>query len=88
MNSFTVGQLRRALAEYADDDMLQLLGELSFYRVKRRGNSLAVLEVNEPLADFSAVFRRRNPNVKCAFMETPQIGEDEIVSGPHSITVV
>lgn len=87
MSDLTVGDLRRALALFNDDDILHLPGDLTFYRIKAWGDNEALLEVNEPLADLSHEFRNDYPNVSCAFIALPSIEEGDMVSGPVTVTV-
>ncbi len=87
MSDLTVGDLRRALAIYKDDDVLHLPGGLSFYRIKSWGDDEAILEVNEPLADLSPEFKKDNPHVQCAFIALPPMEEDQMVAGPFSVTI-
>ncbi len=86
MSTLTVGQLRRELSAFDDDDVVHLPGNLSFYRFKAWGDNEALLQVNEPLADLTPSFKKKNPQVLCAFISTP--GEDEqIISGPTAISL-
>lgn len=87
MSDFTVGDLRRALARFNDDDILHLPGDLTFYRIKAWGDREAVLEVSEPLADLSPEFRKDHPNVSCAFIALPPTEDGEMDSGPVTVTV-
>ena len=82
MSNLTVGELRRALAIYNDDDILHLPGGLSFYRIKAWGDNEALLEVGEPLADLSPAFKKKNPHVQCAFIALPEMDD-----GPISVSV-
>ena len=43
----TVGDLKRHLASFHDDDELVFQGELTFYRLKQRGPKLVQLDFNE-----------------------------------------
>ena len=63
----TVGDLKRHLAAYDDDFELEFQGGLQFYRVKTRGDNLAVVEFNEFQAELSPKFKRENPQVKAVF---------------------
>lgn len=87
MIDFTVGDLRRALARFNDNDILHLPGNLTFYRIKAWGDDEAVLEVGEPLADLSPEFRNEYPNVSCAFIALPPTDDGDMFSGPVSVTV-
>jgi hypothetical protein len=44
---FTVGQLKSHLAELNDSDELVFQNELTFYRIKKRGENLEQIEFNE-----------------------------------------
>jgi hypothetical protein len=87
VSELTVGDLRRALARFNDDDILHLPGNLTFYRIKAWGDDQAVFEVSEPLADLSPEFRKDHPNVSCAFISLSPMDDDDMVSGPVGITV-
>lgn len=87
MSNLTVGQLRRALAHYKDDDVLHLPGGLTYYRIKAWGDDEAVLEVGEALADLSPEFKNENPHVHCAFISPPSMEDDQRVAGPLSVTI-
>jgi hypothetical protein len=63
----TVGDLKRQLAVYDDDFELEFQGGLTFYRVKTRGDNLAVVEFGEFQADLSPKFKHDNPQVKVVF---------------------
>jgi len=65
---FTVGDLKRELAGCADDEELQFPGGLTFYRIKRRGEQLQVLEFNEAEAAMADEFRKQFPSVKVMFL--------------------
>lgn len=65
--SLTVGELRRHLEAYDDDFELKFAGGVTFYRVKTRGDNLAVVEFNEIEAMLSPKFRKKFPEVKVAF---------------------
>ncbi len=52
--TFTVGELRACLSVYNDDFELKFDGGLSFYRIKTRGQNIAVLEFNEVQASLSS----------------------------------
>lgn len=45
-SGITVGELKKQLGYYADEDELYM-GGLTFYRLKRRGENLVQLEFNE-----------------------------------------
>ncbi|MCZ8283528.1 MAG: hypothetical protein O9286_14995 [Aquidulcibacter sp.] len=65
--TFTVGELRACLSVYNDDFELKFDGGLSFYRIKTRGQNIAVLEFNEVQASLSSRFKKKFPEVKVAF---------------------
>jgi hypothetical protein len=65
--TLTVGDLKRHLAAYDDDFEIAFDGDLTFYRVKTRGENLAVVEFTEFKAILSPKFRRKFPEVKVAF---------------------
>jgi hypothetical protein len=65
--TYTVGDLRRDLQAYDDDFELEIDGGLTVYRVKTRGDNLAVLEFNEIQAMLSPKFKKKFPEVKVAF---------------------
>lgn len=64
----TVGELRRDLAAYSDDDELFLSG-LSYYRLKHRGEGLVQLEFNE------AVYRLNTGELVAV---DPSIGDHDL----------
>lgn len=69
-NDFTVGDLRRQLAFCNDGDKLTFSGGLSFYRVKSYGDDEVNIEFNEPQAFLDESFRKRNPHIQVAFVNT------------------
>ncbi len=73
-DAFTVGDLKRHLAAYDDDFELEFSGGLNFYRIKARGENLAVLEFNEFQAILSTKFRKKFPEVKVAFCSVDSDG--------------
>lgn len=85
---FTVGDLRRHLQAYSDDDKLSFSGGLGFYRVKAWGDNEALIEFNEPQADLSPEFSKRNPNIKVAFINIDGVEWDEsgMAKGPINVT--
>lgn len=87
MNEVTVGELRAALAGFDDDVIVHLPGGLSFYRIKRLSDGEVFFEPNEALAYLSTQFVRKYPQVKCAFIKSPGLDDDELVSGPFSVTL-
>lgn len=72
--SFTVGDFKRYLAGYSDDLELEFSGGLNFYRIKQRGENLAVVEFNEYEALLSPTFRKKFPVVKVAFCSVESDG--------------
>lgn len=46
--TITIGQLRKELAPWHDDDLITFSG-LTFYQIKGRGDHLAQVEFNEPV---------------------------------------
>jgi hypothetical protein len=73
-DTFTVGDLKRHLAAYDDDFELEFDGGLNFYRVKTRGDNLAVVEFNEFQAILSPKFKKKFPEVKVAFCSVESDG--------------
>ncbi len=76
---FTVGDLKRQLQGLDDDDELQFSGGLTFYRIKRRGDQLQVLEFGEPTAYLGDDFRKRNPHIQVAFVRLEPMEEGQLV---------
>ncbi|MEM1427840.1 MAG: hypothetical protein AAGG09_00100 [Pseudomonadota bacterium] len=72
--TYTVGDLRRDLQAYDDDYELEIDGGLTVYRVKTRGDKLAVLEFNEFQAMLSPEFKNKFPEVKVAFCSVESDG--------------
>ena len=70
---FTVGDLRRQLQYLSDDTKLTFGGGVTFYRVKSYDEE-AYVEWNEPQADLDPGFRKRNPHIKVAFVNTDKDG--------------
>ena len=69
-SEFTVGDLKRELAYLGDDTKLTFGGGLlNFYRIKSYEDE-ANVEFNEPQGDLTAAFRKRNPHVKVAYIDT------------------
>ncbi|MCX7300540.1 MAG: hypothetical protein NTX73_09235 [Rhodobacterales bacterium] len=73
-DTFTVGDLKRHLAAYNDDFELKFSGGLNFYRVKTRGDNLAVVEFNEFEAILSPKFKKKFPEVKFAYCSVESDG--------------
>lgn len=89
MIEFTVGDLRQQLEGLGDDVKLSFSGGLTFYRLKRWGDDEFIVEFGEPQAYLSDSFKKKNPNVKVAFISTEDLEWDEsgIVSEPINIEV-
>lgn len=89
MSEFTVGDLKRHLAGLDDDVTLSFAGDLTFYRLKRIADDEVFLEFNEPQAYLSDSFKKKNPNVKVAFIDTSNVQWDEsgIIGGPIDVEV-
>lgn len=75
--TMTVGELRAALEGLADDHLLSFSGGLTFYRLKRWSDNEHIVEFNEPEGYLSPAFKKRNPNVKVAFIGTETAEWDE-----------
>lgn len=88
-NEFTVGELRLHLQAYSDDTKLSFAGGLGFYRVKAWGDDEAFIEFNEPQADLSPAFRKKNPGVKVAFINIDNVEWDEsgIAAEPINVSI-
>ncbi len=88
-NALTVGELKRLIKELAEDVTLTFPGGLTFSRLKRVANDEILIEFNEPQAYLSNSFRRRNPHVKVAFIDTSNVKWDKIgaVGEPVDIEV-
>jgi len=86
---FTVGELRRRLEAYSDDDKLSFSGGLGFYRVKAWGDKEALIEFDEPQADLTPEFRKKNPHIKVAFISIDGVEWDEsgMAKDPINVTV-
>lgn len=86
---FTVGDLKRHLEGLDESTKLSFSGHLTFYRLKNWGDDEVIVEFNEPQAYLSESFKRKNPNVKVAFIGTDNVewDEDGIVGGPISVEV-
>lgn len=89
IKKLTVGELKRQLSSFDDNTELSFPGDLTFYRLKRWSDNEVVFEFNEPQADLSISFKKRNPNVKVAFIDTKDVQGDEsgVVGGPIDIEV-
>jgi hypothetical protein len=75
MNEFTVGDLRRQLKFLDDDVKLSFCGGLTFYRLKRWGDNEFIVEFNEPEAYLPESFRKKNPDVKVAFIDISKLDD-------------
>ena len=75
MDDFTVGDLRRQLSGLSDDTKLSFEGGVTFARLKRWDDDEFVLCFNEGLADLSAAFRKRHPQILAAFCRFESTGE-------------
>ncbi len=62
---------------------------LGFYRVKASGDNDAFLEFNEPQADMSPSFRKKNPNVKVVFISVDNVEWNDAgtIGGPVNVGV-
>ncbi|MCL2625555.1 MAG: hypothetical protein FWD46_01890 [Cystobacterineae bacterium] len=89
MSEFTVGDLKRELEELSDDVKLSFSGGLTFYRLKRWGDNEFVVLFNEAEAFLLNSFKKRNPHVKVAFIDTSNVEFDEqgLVGGPIDVEV-
>ncbi|MCH7419606.1 hypothetical protein [Pseudomonas mosselii] len=65
----TVGELRRQLASYPDDDEVIFEGGLTLGRVKRRGPDLVSIEFAEVQAYLDAEYKAENPDVMVVFLK-------------------
>lgn len=72
--TLTVGDLKRHLAAYDDDFEIEFGGGLTFYRLKTRGDNLAMVEFNEFQAILSPKFKKNVPEVKVAFCSVESDG--------------
>lgn len=77
MSDLTVGDLKRQLDGLNDDVKLSFSGGLTFYRLKRWGNEELIVEFNEPQAFLLDSFKKKNPHVKVAFIDTGNTEWDE-----------
>lgn len=84
----TVGDLRRELEGLDDSTKLSFTGGLTFFRVKRSGDT-CVVEFNEPLAHFSEAFKKKNPNVKAAFIDARNVawGDSGTLEGSIDVEI-
>lgn len=77
---YTIGDLRRLIAGISDDTKLSFGGGMTVYRVKRCADDEVYLEWNEPFAYLDDKFRKKNPHIKCAFVELPSDGKDSLIA--------
>lgn len=87
--TMTVGELRDSLQGLSDDTKISFSGALTFYRIKRVADDEVFLEFNEPQAYLDPSFKKKNPNVKVAFIRIDDAvwDEDEITAAPIDINV-
>lgn len=64
----TVGDLRRQLESYPDDDEIGFEGGLTLGRVKRRGPNLVNIEFAEVQAHLEDEFKAEHPDIQVAFL--------------------
>ncbi|MFI2810950.1 hypothetical protein [Microbulbifer sp. JSM ZJ756] len=83
----TVRELKDMLEGLKDSDKIHLPGELTFYRLKPWGDDEFIIEVNEPQAYVSDEFKRKNPQLKVAFISTDNVEWDEagFLGGPVNV---
>ncbi len=74
---YTVGDLRRLLQGLSDDTKLSFGGGMTVYRVKRCADDEVFLEWNEPEAYLDEGFRKKNPQIKVAFVTTDAVEWNE-----------
>lgn len=80
----TAGELRRQLECMDDSAQIHLPGGLTFYRFKQWSDDEFLFEVNEPQAHLSDEFKKKNANVKVAFINVDDVimGDEGLVSEP------
>lgn len=66
-DALTVGELKRMLAVFRDDDEIAFSGGLTFHRLKMRGEKLVHVEFAEYEAILSKRFQQKFPQVIVAF---------------------
>lgn len=76
-STLTVGELRSRLTGLSEDTIVSFSGGLTFYRVKRWGDDEVIIEFGEAQADLAPEFKKRNPNVKVAFIDAAATDWDE-----------
>ncbi len=87
--TFTIGDLRRELQGLSDDTKLSFDGGLTFGRLKRWGDEEFVLLFAEPQAYLSDAIKKKNPNLKVAFVRIDDVEWDEsgVVGGPIDVSI-
>lgn len=85
--AMTVGELRERLDGLKDSDKIYLPGGLSFYRLNMVADDEFHIEPNEPQAYLSEAFKKKNPQVKVAFIKIDDVEFDEsgIVGEPVNV---
>lgn len=83
-STMTVGDLRGQLEGWPDDAKVSFSGRLTFYRVRRWGDHEVIVEFNEPQADLTPEFKKRNPHVKVAFIDDESASDTD---GSISVSV-
>jgi hypothetical protein len=88
-NKITVGELKKMLQGHKDDTRISLAGGLTIYRIKTIADDEVFLEFNEPQAYLEPSFRKKNPNVKIAFIAIDDIAwvDDGIAAEPIDVSV-
>ncbi len=87
-SNLNVGELKRQLGNLPDDTQIIFDGNLNFYRVKRWSDTEVIIQFNESQADFTPEFKKRNPNVKVAFISTESTEWDESgIIGSVNVTI-
>jgi hypothetical protein len=87
--TITVGDLKRQLASFPDDMELTFQGGLTLYRLKQRAENSVNVEFNEAQGYLSDSFKKRNPNVKVAFIDTSNVqwDKEDVIGGPIDVEV-
>jgi hypothetical protein len=73
----TVGDLKKELKGWPDETKLSFPGGLTFCRVERSGDNGAFIEFNEAQAFLSPEFKKKNPQLKVAFISTDSVEWDK-----------
>jgi hypothetical protein len=76
-DELTVGDLKNALSGWSEETKLTFAGGLTFYRVERWGDNGAFIEFNEAQAYLAPDFKKKNPQIKVAFISTDVVEWDE-----------